>query len=382
MAKQAYRTEAQVNGQIDAKLAAFGPGDGTGMGPRGYTGDKGEPGKDGLHSIKPGEGISVDTTDPLSPKVSIIPIPKDQTKVITFTTDDLGVADISEATDEMVTAYIMSLDITEQEEFDYIYELVESEVNFDMTAIWRYSYPGVKDEATFRSFLESWVELTDVEISKFKMEGDRITCNLKATSIDGYLYFHNMHMTRLDKLGDITGATHLDLEYNILKEFDPVTPLPSSINSLYLNNNDLIKFDPTLPLPNLWNLALQKNQLIEFNTTLPLPSNLIWVNLYCNQLRSFNPTHPLPGNLETMFLSFNKIDTFNPDHPLPLSLTTFSLYSNLMSTEDFIKSEEWANAQPSFTSTCEFYINFNVSSAVGTNLATILGSKNTNLILS
>jgi len=47
-----------------------------------------------------------------------------------------------------------------------------------------------------------------------------------------------------------------------------------------------------------------------------------------------------------------------------------------MTIAGYTASETWANAQPSFTSSCNIYFNDNIDSVSGTDLETILISKN------
>ena len=47
-----------------------------------------------------------------------------------------------------------------------------------------------------------------------------------------------------------------------------------------------------------------------------------------------------------------------------------------MTTAGYTGSEPWANSQTSFTSTCDVNFNNNINSVTGTNLSTILGTKN------
>jgi hypothetical protein len=52
------------------------------------------------------------------------------------------------------------------------------------------------------------------------------------------------------------------------------------------------------------------------------------------------------------------------------------LTGNLMTTAGYINSEPWANAQTPFTSGCGVVFTGNVNSITGTNLESILISKN------
>jgi hypothetical protein len=56
------------------------------------------------------------------------------------------------------------------------------------------------------------------------------------------------------------------------------------------------------------------------------------------------------------------------------------LSSNQMTTAGYTASEPWANAQPSFAGTCNVNLTGNVNSVTGTNLETILLTKNCTII--
>jgi len=52
-----------------------------------------------------------------------------------------------------------------------------------------------------------------------------------------------------------------------------------------------------------------------------------------------------------------------------------------MTIAGYTASETWANAQPSFTSSCNVYFTNNIDSVSGTDLETILISKNCTIIV-
>jgi hypothetical protein len=99
-----------------------------------------------------------------------------------------------------------------------------------------------------------------------------------------------------------------------------------------------------------------------------------------NQIITFNPIIALPSSLKELILLSNQIVTFNPSIALPSGLQYLDLSENQMTTAGYAASEAWANAQPSFTTTCDIYFQFNINSAAGTNLETILTGKNCNVI--
>jgi len=68
--------------------------------------------------------------------------------------------------------------------------------------------------------------------------------------------------------------------------------------------------------------------------------------------------------------------TFNPSNTLPISLTSLNLSYNQMTTAGYTGSQVWANAQPSFTTTCNVNFSNNTNSVTGTTLESILLTKN------
>ena len=88
----------------------------------------------------------------------------------------------------------------------------------------------------------------------------------------------------------------------------------------------------------------------------------------------------LPISLVALLLDNNQIAAFNPTLPLPIGLTTLDFYGNQMTTAGYAASESWANLQPSFTSNCNISFSGNSNSVSGTNLKTILISKNATVL--
>ena len=97
------------------------------------------------------------------------------------------------------------------------------------------------------------------------------------------------------------------------------------------------------------------------------------------KLKSRNITefyYALPIGLQNLELGDNQIVDFNPSIALPIGLQSLELGYNQMTIAGYTASETWANAQPSFTSSCNVYFTNNIDSVSGTNLETILISKN------
>ena len=99
-----------------------------------------------------------------------------------------------------------------------------------------------------------------------------------------------------------------------------------------------------------------------------------------NQIINFDPTIALPSSLQVLYLYNNQIITFDPTIALPSSLQSLYLNNNQMTIAGYTASETWANTQPIFTSLCNVSFNSNIDDVSGTNLESILISKNCNVI--
>jgi hypothetical protein len=82
------------------------------------------------------------------------------------------------------------------------------------------------------------------------------------------------------------------------------------------------------------------------------------------------------NTLLKLYLNDNLLTAFNPTTSLPITLIELDLSANLITTAGYTASEPWANAQPSFSSNCDIFFMGNVNSVTGTNLETILLTKN------
>jgi Leucine-rich repeat (LRR) protein len=220
------------------------------------------------------------------------------------------------------------------------------------------------------------------------------------TSLSNLLLQNNQIVTFNPSIALPTSLTFLNLSNNQISTFNPSLALPTSLVNLELQNNQIVTFNPSLALPTSLNsLALSSNQIVTFNPSIALPTSLTALNLNFNQIVTFdpsialptsltnlalgwnnivtfNPSIALPTSLSSLSLNDNDIVTFNPSLTLPTSLTNLDLSNNLMTTAGYTGSEPWANSQTSFTSTCDVNFNNNINSVTGTNLSTILGTKN------
>ena len=178
-----------------------------------------------------------------------------------------------------------------------------------------------------------------------------------------------------------TSLLELYLNNNQIIRFNPSIALPTSLLALYLNNNQIIRFNPSIALPtSLLALYLTDNNIVTFNPLIALPTSLLALYLDNNQIVTFNPSITLPITFNLLSLRGNQIVAFNPTIPLPTSLEILDLTGNLMTTAGYTTSETWANAQTSFTSLCAIIFTANVNSITGTNLESILLTKNCSII--
>ena len=220
--------------------------------------------------------------------------------------------------------------------------------NFDLTMDWSIlldnsfnPYP-VTNQATFQQWLTNGYDslgnfsandFTNIVITDFVKTGDRIQCNLTADATKFNLSYNTI--VNVEKIGVINGLRRLYLSFNQITNFNPSIALSNSLEELYLANNQIV---------------------------------------------TFNPSIALPSSLIELYLSFNQIVDFNPSIALPVSLQFLFLSSNQMTTAGYTASEPWANTQPSFAGTCNVNLTGNVNSVTGTNLETILLTKNCTII--
>jgi len=175
---------------------------------------------------------------------------------------------------------------------------------------------------------------------------------------------------------------YLDLSTNQLTAFNPNKQLPNGLQSLNIAENLITVFNPSIALPiGLQYLGLGNNQIVDFNPSIALPIGLQNLYLGVNQIVDFNPSIALPIGLQNLYLGVNQIVDFNPSIALPIGLQELYLDGNQMTIAGYTASETWANAQPSFTNSCNVYFTSNIDSVSGTDLETILISKNCTIIV-
>ncbi len=277
--------------------------------------------------------------------------------------------------------------------------------NFDITADWfSVGTVPVTNQATFEDWLTNDLGATSVVISSFDLTGNRLQANITVTGVSN-LNLSNKNVTLVEKIaGFDSSLLIINLNLNLLTTFNPVIALPSSLQGLFLNSNQIVTFNPSIALPSslttlglsfnqivtfnpsialpssLITLTLDQNQIVTFDPTIALPSSLNQLQLQDNQIVTFNPTIALPSSLAELFLNDNQIVIFNPTNELPISLIQLALNNNQMTTAGYIVSETWANAQTIFIFLNNVNFAGNPNSVSGTNLETILITKNCNVI--
>jgi len=278
--------------------------------------------------------------------------------------------------------------------------LIVDTTNFDVTADWG-GLASVSDETSFISFLEGQ-GLMNVIVSDFTLTAGRLICYL---SCDGTaISLSSIGVSDVNKVSGINGLEDLDLTGNQITDFNPLIALPNTLTQLNLAGNQIVTFDPSIPLPSgLLRLYIGANPIVTFNPSIALPSSLEELTIgdsfievfdpsialpsslkileiaQC-QIVDFNPSIPLPSGLEQLQLGGNQMVYFNPSIALPQSLVSLSLITNQMNIAGYAISETWAILQPSFTSNCTINFTANINSVSGTNLETILLTKNTTII--
>ena len=277
--------------------------------------------------------------------------------------------------------------------------------NFDITADWRLvGTVPVSDQATFEDWLTNDLGATSVVISSFDLTGNRLQANITVAGVVT-INLASKNVTLVNKIGGFDSSLLiLGLNGNQIVTFNPSIPLPSSLGILQLNGNQIVTFNPTIALPSslttlglsfnqivtfnpsialpssLITLTLDQNQIVTFDPTIALPSSLNQLQLQNNQIVTFDPTIALPSSLAELFLNDNQIVIFNPTNELPISLIQLALNNNQMTTAGYIVSETWANAQTIFIFLNNVNFAGNPNSVSGTNLETILITKNCNVI--
>lgn len=344
---------------------------------------------------------------------------------------DLGVASFDEITPQIVEEYSESLEKPNTDNALFTLDIYEVYPNFDVTGNWEEhssgnSFGQVTDQASFVTFLENQ-GFSSIEIDYFDLTDGRLQAKLTVSGFS-ILDLRYLEITEVRKLQGFVGLQQiylsnnnltvfnpelplleplfrLDLFNNQLETFNPTLPLPSTLIILLLNNNQIETFNPLTPLPNgLKNLSIQSNLIYWFDPSLPLPSSLEELSLGSNQIEEFEPSFPLPTSLKLLFfqgnplyyinidfsllinleqLSFStsQMSAFNIGSTLPTSLTYLGFFNAQFNTAGYEASEDWATAQPAFLSTCNVEFTGNPDSVSGTNLETILISKNCNVII-
>jgi hypothetical protein len=229
--------------------------------------------------------------------------------------------------------------------------------NFDITADW--IGQDVTNKVNFISFMEG-NGLSNITVDDFSLSENRLQCNLSASVVEQYA-LDGLNVTQLNKIGNIIDE---NFEY------------------MYFYNNNFI-YDPKVVIKASKLIIQNNNTPYSFNPTLPLYEQTTTLQIINDSINGFNPTLPLPSNLMYLELDNNSnlsSSTFCNTNSLPITLTSIKLNNCSFTLADYSNLESWANAQPSFTNTCIVNLEANIDSVSGTNLESILISKNCNVI--
>ena len=174
-------------------------------------------------------------------------------KVISCTLADIGASDFDDDVTTKLATYVNTLSLTKAKNELYRIELLEYEINFDVTAT-DWDSVSVVDEASFIDFLETTSFLTDVIVENFSLVSGRLQCNLTATGTS--LYLTGISVTDAYKFGDIDGMYELYLDGNNLVTFNPTIALTSSLQYLNLSSNQMTTAGYTASEPWATNLHI------------------------------------------------------------------------------------------------------------------------------
>ncbi|WP_281233517.1 leucine-rich repeat domain-containing protein [Flavobacterium gelatinilyticum] len=170
----------------------------------------------------------------------------------------------------------------------------------------------------------------------------------------------------------------LGLEGNQIVSFDPQVQM-ESLQYLYLGDNKIVVFDPVVFVLgyNLGEISLNANEIENFNPGTPLPSSVRVLRLGDNKITEFNPTHPLSESLNNLQLQSNMLSRFNPTQPLPANLLEIVLSNNPITTANWNSQTGWIAALPDYG---YLQANDTIESIVGTTTESMLLAKNWNIL--
>jgi hypothetical protein len=167
-----------------------------------------------------------------------------QNKIYTNTLFSLGVDTFELLTPLIIKNWIESLNIVEEDNFIYYFDITDEIPNFDITANWATgdaNYP-VTDQSSFELFLgnrsyNNTNNLTNIVITNFSLVGNRLTCNLTANGT--ILDISDMQVTEVLGVGNLLELQQLYLGYNQIVSFNPTIALPSGLQELNLIANQM-----------------------------------------------------------------------------------------------------------------------------------------------
>jgi hypothetical protein len=167
---------------------------------------------------------------------------------------------------------------------------------------------GVTDEGTFIAWIEANSDYTVDSVTDFSLVGFELKCNISASAGGGEnLDLSTLGITEVKAIGNgFEDITTINLNNNIITEFNPVLPLPDSLKGLFLENNIIAEFNPVLPLPlGLLELYLDDNNISDWSLSLP------WINSQpafddpCDIYTDNNPSTAIGTSFETIAITKN-----------------------------------------------------------------------------
>lgn len=166
------------------------------------------------------------------------------------------------------------------------------ETTYNFHLIRRNGYPwsdfGVTDEASLVAWLAEVSDYTAINVTNLVISGTELKCNVSASG-GSDLVLINLLIQEIIAIGQgFIGLLSLILESNPLTEFNPIIPLPNTLQFLLLENNNISDWSLSEP----W-------------ATLQTP----FTNL-CEISTSGNPTPAIGTNFEAIINTKNATVTF------------------------------------------------------------------------
>lgn len=233
---------------------------------------------------------------------------------------------------------------------------------------WRYLPENIKEKLLI-NITSNWFKLP-TEINKFLREEEvnNPSCYLQFFQPNEKVNWRNL----LTKLGNVCDL--LDCTYSILditsEDWNWETP------NLIVDETTFIAAITNGLMADATSVKIRSFSLVNGRLKAVFKAEGL-TSLYFNgwKIKKVDTIYGFEGVVR-IDLFQNQLTEFNPTSPLPSSLTALTFEYNNFTTAGYLASEAWAIAQPPFTGTCSITFNDNIDSITGTNLETILLTKN------